>query len=305
MLRAGGVVAFPTETVYGLGALAFDVRAVTRIYEIKGRPRFDPLIVHVLDDAMLARVAAEFPPAAQALADRFWPGGLTIVLRKTSEVPSLVTAGLTTVAVRMPSHPIARSLLAAVGEPLAAPSANPFGSLSPTRAAHVSEGLGEHVDLILDGGSSEAGVESTIVAFQPEPSLLRPGAIAAESIEDVTGPLVRVGSGGAEPIRAPGQVAQHYAPRTPLRLIEPAAVPAAERQRAGLLAFREPVPGFAASRVLSPGGDLREAAARFFDALHELDALRLERIDAQPVPESGLGAAIMDRLLRAAAARNV
>lgn len=302
VLRAGGVVAFPTETVYGLGALAFDAASVARIFEIKRRPRFDPLIVHVLDRAMLAQVVAGLPSLAQALADRFWPGPLTLVLRKAPAVPGLVTAGLPSLAVRMPSHPIARSLIAAVGAPLAAPSANPFGGLSPTRARHVVDGLGESVDLVLDGGTSEYGIESTIVALEPEPALLRPGAIALEAIEAVTGPLAR--DPGAETIRAPGQFAQHYAPRTPLRLTDPAEVPRAERGRSGVLALREEFGGYAATRVLSPRGDLREAAARFFDMLHELDDLGLQRIDAQPVPESGLGLAIMDRLRRAAASRN-
>jgi L-threonylcarbamoyladenylate synthase len=186
ILRDGGVVAFPTETVYGLGALAFDTSSVARIFEIKGRPRFDPLIVHVADRPMLARVVAEFPALAQVLAEQFWPGALTLVLRKSAAVGGLVTAGLPTVGVRMPSHPTARALLETVGAPLAAPSANPFGGLSPTRAEHVAQGLGERVDLILDGGSSECGIESTIVALEPRPALLRPGAIAVEAIEAVS-----------------------------------------------------------------------------------------------------------------------
>ena len=183
------MVAFPTETVYGLGALAFDAHAVARIFEIKQRPHFDPLIVHVLDQAMLERVAAKFPAAAQRLARRFWPGPLTLVLRKRPEVPELATAGLPTVAVRMPSHPVARALIAAVGAPLAAPSANAFGGLSPTRAAHVAAGLGARVDVILDAGPSEYGIESTVVAVEEAVVLLRPGAIAAEALEEIAGPL--------------------------------------------------------------------------------------------------------------------
>jgi L-threonylcarbamoyladenylate synthase len=302
VLRTGGLVAFPTETVYGLGALAFDAEAVARIFEIKRRPRFDPLIVHVLDRAMLERVVAAFPEMAARLAERFWPGPLTLVLPKAPALPVLTTAGLTTVAVRMPSHPVARALLTAVGAPLAAPSANPFGGLSPTRAEHVVAGLGDRVDLILDGGPSEHGLESTIVAVNGEPVLLRPGAIAAEASEEATGPLAR--ERGTSRIRAPGHLPRHYAPSTFLRVVDPDTVPLEERRRAGALALRETFEGYAASRALSPRGDLREAAARFFETLHELDALGLARIDAQPFCERGLGAAIMDRLERASAHRN-
>ena len=299
LLREGGVVAFPTETVYGLGALAFDALAVARVFEIKRRPSFDPLIVHVLDEAMLERVAMGLSPGSAALARRFWPGPLTLVLSKRPEVPEIVTAGLDSVAVRMPSHPVARALLEAAGAPIAAPSANPFGGLSPTRAEHVAKGLGDAVDLILDGGPSERGIESTIVAMEPRPTLLRPGAIAAEEIEAIAGPLARESDRGAAP-RAPGQLPQHYAPATPLRLIDPALVPAAQRSRAGALTLNEEAAGYAAVRLLSRRGDLREAAAGFFEALHELDALGLERIDAAPFPRTGLGLAMTDRLERAA-----
>ena len=300
ILRDGGVVAFPTETVYGLGALVWDARAVARVFEIKARPAFDPLIVHVLDRAMLLRVAADLREAAEALVERFWPGPLTIVLPKEPAVPSLVTAGLQTVAVRMPSHPVARALLKELGEPLAAPSANPFGRLSPTRAARVADALGESVDLILDGGPSEFGLESTIVALDPQPALLRAGAIEVEAIEATIGPLIRGASVG--PALAPGQQPVHYAPRTPLRIIRPERVPTAERADAGVLTLDETFEGYAAARRLSERGDLRDAAAVFFETLHELDAMGLERIDAQPLPERGLGLAMMDRLSRAAAA---
>ncbi len=302
LLREGGVVAFPTETVYGLGALAFEPASVARIFEVKRRPRFDPLIVHVLDREMLSRVVSELPPLAEKLVECFWPGALTLVLRKSAAVPELVTAGLESVAVRMPSHRVARSLLEAVGAPLAAPSANLFGALSPTRAQHVAESLGERVDLILDGGPAEHGIESTIVALEPHPALLRPGAVEVEAIEAVSGPLLR--ESGRDIPRSPGQLPQHYAPRTPLRLTDPKTVPGHARGRAAALTLRDQVAGYAATRMLSPRGDLREAAARFFEVLHELDALELERIDAQPIPEDGLGLAIMDRLVRAAAGRN-
>jgi L-threonylcarbamoyladenylate synthase len=298
LLRSGAVVAFPTETVYGLGANAFDARAVARIFEIKQRPRFDPLIVHVADDAMLMRVVAAVPAAARALIEQFWPGPLTLVLQKRDEVPDLVTAGLPTVAVRMPAHPVARSLIERVGMPLAAPSANPFGRLSPTRARHVEQLLDERVDLILDGGPTEFGVESTIVMLEPQPVLLRPGAIPTEAIEAFAGPLARDVPEEAIAL-APGRMPRHYAPRVPIRIADPRTVPMNERRDAGLLAFRESIPGYRIARVLSPAGDLREAAAHLFEYLHDLDASGVVRIDAEPVPGQGLGAAILDRLNRA------
>ncbi len=227
LLRSGGVVALPTETVYGLGALVWDAPAVARIFEIKRRPEFDPLIVHVADREALERVAARVPKAAETLIARFWPGPLTIVLPKRPRVLGLVTAGLSTVAVRMPSHPVARAVLRGLGEPLAAPSANAFGGLSPTRAAHVAQAL--DVDLILDGGATHYGIESTIVALEPAPALLRPGALAAEEIEDAIGPLVR--HPAASPAAAPGQLPVHYAPRTPLRVVNPSEVRSARARR--------------------------------------------------------------------------
>ncbi len=300
LLRDGGVVAIPTETVYGLAANAFDARAVARIFEIKARPSFDPMIVHVLDDAMLESVASDIPDSARGLIERFWPGPLTIVLPKASGVPGLVTSGLATVAVRMPAHPVARSLLERAAVPLAAPSANRFGRLSPTRAAHVAEQLGEEPDLILDGGACEYGVESTIVAFDSGIRVLRPGAIALEAIAAVL-PEVRLERSVVGVPVAPGQLEHHYAPRTPLRLVEAGGARYGERAGAGFVGFMRPAPGYARARVLSPSGDLREAAARLFETLHELDGLGLERIDVEPVPEAGLGVAIMDRLRRASA----
>jgi L-threonylcarbamoyladenylate synthase len=303
LLRKGGVVAFPTETVYGLGANAFDVRAVARIFDIKRRPEFDPLIVHVLDAAMLATVVAGIPPQARTLIDRFWPGPLTLVLRKHGNVPGLVTAGLDTVAVRMPSHPIARALLERTGLPLAAPSANPFGYLSPTRAEHVLRLLGEHVDAIVNGGPSEHGVESTIVLLEPAPVLLRPGAIPVEAIEAAIGPIARSLDDAAARL-APGRLPGHYAPHTPIRLVDFGSVASPDRACSGAVAFGAPPEGYARALTLSEHRNLREAAARLFDVLHELDTLGLERIDVAPVPEEGLGVAIMDRLRRAAASRS-
>ncbi|HTZ54260.1 MAG TPA: L-threonylcarbamoyladenylate synthase [Candidatus Acidoferrum sp.] len=299
LLRDGAVVAFPTETVYGLGANAFDARAVARIFEIKARPAFDPLIVHVADQTMIERVAAGLPPKARVLIERFWPGPLTVVARKRREVPDLVTAGLPTVALRMPAHPIARALIERAQTPLAAPSANPFGYLSPTRAEHVAEMLGDRVDLILDGGPSEHGIESTIVMLEPQAALLRPGAIPAEAIEALIGPLAYDLSDATAPL-APGRLPQHYAPRTPVRIVDdPAGVPVVERGDAALLAFREAVPGYRVTRVLSASGDLREAAAHLFEYLHDLDRSGVARIDAERVPNEGIGIAIMDRLARA------
>ncbi len=300
LLRDGAVVAFPTETVYGLGANAFDARAVARIFEIKSRPEFDPLIVHVADAAMLERVAESVPAQARVLIEEFWPGPLTLVLHKRAEISDLVTAGLPTVAVRMPAHPVAHALIERAGVPIAAPSANPFGYLSPTRAEHVSRALGDRVDLIVDGGASEHGIESTIVMLDPQPTLLRPGAISVEAIEALIGPLALELSDTAAPL-APGRLPQHYAPHTAIRIIDdPTEVPIAERARAGLLAFREDVRGYHTVRVLSAQGDLREAATHLFEYLHELDCSGVERIDAQRVPSVGIGVAIMDRLERAA-----
>ena len=299
LLGQGGLVAFPTETVYGLGANALDPVAVARIFAAKQRPTFDPLIVHVSNLAMLQPLVKPWSVLAQQLMDRFWPGPLTLALPKKPVVPDLVTAGLPTVAVRMPQHPVALELIQRAGCPVAAPSANPFGFLSPTRAQHVEQSLGAKVDLILDGGPTRYGLESTIVLLAPHPVLLRHGAIPQEALEEVVGPLqVQVGS--LEKPLVPGQLPQHYAPRTPIRLGDPGLVPPDQRARAACLAWQVAPPGFAASEVLSPGGNLLEAAAHLFEALHRLDASGVEVIYAQPVPPEGLGRAIMDRLQRAA-----
>ncbi len=297
-IRAGDLVAFPTETVYGLGANAFDPQAVAKIFEAKRRPTFDPLIVHVLDLDGLAQVVAEIPPPARKLAQAFWPGPLTIVLERSERIPGIVTSGLPTVAVRIPAHAVARDLLACAGVPIAAPSANPFGFLSPTRAIHVERWIGDAAAIILDAGRTEHGVESTIVQIVPELAILRYGAIEAERIEDVLGPIARRIESSSHPV-APGQLPMHYAPRTPLRIVHGADVPWEERSGAAYVAFANDAHGYATTRVLSRSGDLREAAGRLFDVLHELDALGLARIDVEPVPEHGLGLAIMDRLRRA------
>jgi L-threonylcarbamoyladenylate synthase len=298
------VVAFPTETVYGLGADAYDAEAVARIFEIKGRPRFDPLIVHVHDAAAAESIAADFPEQAARLTERFWPGPLTLILPKRNLVPDIVTAGMPTVAVRMPAHPAALELIRRAGRPVAAPSANPFGRISPTTAEHVRRQLGGSADLIIDGGQCTVGVESTIVSlYQDRPVLLRAGGTPLEELEEITGPLT-VPVPGDGPPESPGRLESHYAPGTPLNLRRDASnLPPQEGLRAGLLSFREPeeTAGYAAVEVLSRRGSLREAAANLFAAMHRLDALELDLIVADPLPEEGLGIAVNDRLRRAAA----
>ncbi|MBI4725247.1 MAG: threonylcarbamoyl-AMP synthase [Rhodomicrobium sp.] len=264
ILRGGGLVAFPTETVYGLGADATDGQAVARIFEAKGRPRFNPLIVHAAD-LDTARDLADFNGEALALAEKFWPGPLTLVLplRAGASISDLVTAGLGTVAIRVPAHPAARRLLAAAGVPVAAPSANISGRVSPTCARQVEEDLGGKVDMILDGGSTEAGLESTIVAPSPRPTLLRPGGLAREAIETLLG--CRLQDFRETGVRAPGQLASHYAPRATLRLDAEHAGPGEV-----LLGFGPQAPENVLN--LSRAGDLREAAANLFAYLRDLDA---------------------------------
>ncbi len=299
VIAEGGLVAFPTETVYGLGADASSDRAVAAIYAAKARPRFNPLIVHFADLAA-AQAAAEFDVRAEALARRFWPGALTLVLRRRRDCPVslLACAGLDTVAVRIPAHQVALKLLKAAGRPLAAPSANPSGAVSPTTAAHVAESLGDKVALILDGGPCRIGVESTVIDLSgDEARLLRPGGVARADIEAVIGPLAAGGEDAAAP-RSPGLALQHYAPSLPLRLD---ARGGPERPGEALLAFgAEEPPGYAAVRNLSPGSDLSEAAANLFAMLRELDRPEFAGVAVMPIPETGLGEAINDRLRRAA-----
>ena len=307
VLKAGGLVAFPTETVYGLGADATNPRAVARIFEAKGRPRFDPLIVHIasVDDA--EEFVTELPDAARQLAEAFWPGPLTLVLPKRSCIPDLVTSGLPGVGIRVPRHPLAAELLRRYGRPLAAPSANPFSGISPTTADHVNAGLGDSVDLILDGGPCEVGLESTVVSFmEGSPVLLRPGGCCLEDIEKVVGRIPQRESSSrpadsAQP--SPGMLDRHYAPRTPLLLIDrdEVAVPA-DDLACGLLSdgTRRAEAGFTRRIDLSPDGNLLECAAQFFGAMRELDDAGLDRIIAHRFPDHGLGLALNDRLRRAA-----
>ena len=291
-LRGGGVVAFPTETVYGLGADATNSDAVLKIYETKGRPRFNPLIVHVTDVAMAKRYVM-FSPLAETLA-RFWPGPLTLVLPRRPEagLSDIVTAGLETVGVRVPNHPLALALIAAAGVPLAAPSANPSGKLSPTTAAQVQRAFAGRVP-VLDGGPCTSGVESTILAVEGETvTQLRAGALAREEIERAIGRPVAVAKEGAA-VASPGMLASHYAPNAALRLDATAPEPGEV-----LLGFGES----GGTLNLSPAGDLHEAARNLFAMLHELDS-RAQRIAIAPIPHVGLGEAINDRLKRAAAPR--
>jgi L-threonylcarbamoyladenylate synthase len=300
ILRRGGLVGLPTETVYGLAADATDAQAVLRIFAAKGRPRFDPLIVHCADADDVWQVA-EPTPRARRLAT-LWPGPLTLVLRRRACIPDAVTAGLDTVAVRVPDHPLARELIRACGRPLAAPSANRFGCTSPTTAAHVIEQLGAAVDAVLDGGPCRVGVESTVLRPDPTPLVLRPGGLPREQLALLLGEPVALADRQARadnlPREAPGMLASHYAPRCPL-VLRDGAWPA--DPTIGLLAFTT-APAGRIAEVLSPTGDLAEAATHLFAAMRRLDAAGVKAIAAELVPETGLGEAINDRLRRAAGA---
>ncbi len=301
LLQAGGLVAFPTETVYGLGGDATNERAVAAIFEAKGRPQFNPLISHVLD-ATEARRFVDWNDSADRLARRFWPGPLTFVLprAKGSTIALLATAGLDTVAIRAPSHPVAQALIRAVGRPIAAPSANRSGAVSPTQAAHVAESLGNRVDLILDGGPCLVGIELTVLDLSGNrATLLRPGGATREAIEAVIGTISLSDAlpSGDTPRSSPGQLESHYAPARPMRL-DATSVAADE----GLLAFGPAPPtGAMLTYNLSLAGNLSEAAANLFAQMRALDRPGIGRIAVMSIPETGLGLAINDRLRRAAA----
>ena len=300
-LRAGRLVAFPTETVYGLGALATDDAAVAAIFAAKRRPRFNPLIAHITG-AAAAEPLALWSEAAARLAARFWPGPLTLVLPRAPDSPlSLpMSAGSATVALRAPSHPVAQALLAATGLPVAAPSANPAGRTSPTTADHVEAGLGGRIDLIVDAGPCPVGIESTVLDLTADPPrLLRPGGLPRAMIEADIGALATGPAPQADGLPAPGQLASHYAPDRPLRLDARDVAP-----DEALLAFGpHPWPGAALTLNLSESGDATEAAANLFAMLHQLDRPGVRAIAVMPIPDTGLGEAIRDRLQRAAAPR--
>jgi len=298
-LKSGGLVAFPTETVYGLGADADSGETVARLYAAKGRPQFNPLIAHV-PSVTAARKLARFDAAAERLATAFWPGPLTLVLPRQPDcrVSDLALAGLDSIALRVPAHKIAQALLSAFAGPIVAPSANRSGHVSPTSAAHVLADLRGRIDMVIDGGPCEVGVESTIVSCLDEPALLRPGGVARADIERVLGRPLSVAASSDEAPLAPGMFSSHYAPRARLRLD-------ADNARAGeaLLAFGSAVPANATTLNLSPRGDLIEAAANLFSHLRALDASGAAGIAVMKVPNEGLGEAINDRLVRAAAPR--
>jgi len=298
IIKNGGLVAFPTETVYGLGANALNPVAAAGIFEAKRRPFFDPLIVHIAELSDVETISRNIEPKVLKLMERFWPGPLTLVLEKNESVPDIVTSGLPTVAVRMPVHPAARSLIRAAGTPIAAPSANRFGCLSPTTAGHVLNQIGDSVDLILDGGPCAIGIESTIVkVVNGRVYMLRPGGIPAEEIEDFTGETILAVHSNDKP-EAPGQLPYHYSPEKQVILTDKIIN---IDERSGYLFFKKPLFDFPAgrSRILSESGDLREAAANLFSHLHWLDMLDINKIYAERVEGAGLGIAIMDRLKKA------
>jgi L-threonylcarbamoyladenylate synthase len=308
ILASGGLVAFPTETVYGLGADAANPAAIARLYQAKGRPAFNPLIAHVGELAS-AKNIARFDAEAEKLAEAFWPGPLTLVLPKTENcvVADLATAGLDTVAVRVPAHPVAREILCAFGGPVVAPSANLSGHVSPTDATHVESDLAGLIDLIVDGGPVEVGVESTIVGCFETPMLLRPGGVPREDIERVLGralaqPPQEVESDSAQPL-APGMLASHYAPRTRVRLYAENVAPDEALLAFGLHRLHGADDALAIMN-LSANGDLAEAAANLFGYLRSLDAKGAKTIAVMPIPNEGLGEAINDRLRRAAVGRD-
>ena len=302
IIQKGGLVAFPTETVYGLGANALDPLAVARIFEAKKRPFFDPLIVHVENIKTVEELATEIPAIAYQLIEKFWPGPLTIILKKKDIVPDIVTAGFDTIAVRMPNHPIALELIKQSGCPIAAPSANPFGQLSPTQAKHVEKYLGQSVDMILDGGKCHQGLESTIIdVTNSTPFILRAGALPIEDIQRIAKNAQVIS--GKQDITTPGSLPRHYAPNTKLILLKRNDHFPSPKKGIGYLTFG-PKESFLEdwSNVcsLSNTGNLTEAATNLFECLHRLDEMNLNVIYVKELPDVGLGIAIMDRLTKAA-----
>lgn len=303
LLTAEEVVAIPTETVYGLAGNALSVKAVTKIFAVKNRPSFDPLIIHTNAVSRLAAWTEPLPPPLQQLADRFMPGPLTLLVPKRPVIPDLVTSGSPLVAVRIPRHPLTQALLKQLAFPLAAPSANPFGYISPTTAQHVEQQLGDRIRYILDGGPCTVGLESTIVGMEDgKITVFRKGGLEVETIEALVGP-VQVREHSSSNPKAPGMLKSHYAPRIPLRLGALSAAAIQNKQRIGVLAFQKPLPDVPAHQqiILSPKGDLQEAAQGLFAAMRRLDQMDIDLILAETFPETGLGRAINDRLRRASA----
>ena len=305
LLESGELVAIPTETVYGLAANALNPSAVTKIFEVKNRPQFDPLIVHVQDIEHAAEYVEDIPEKARLLASRFWPGPLTLLLKKKSVIPDLVTSGLDTVGIRCPNHPLTQALLKSISFPLAAPSANPFGYVSPTRPEHVEEQLGSKIPYILDGGSCDVGIESTILGFDQEyPVIYRLGGLSLESIEFMIGPVKMEPYSTSDP-KAPGQLKSHYAPvkKVIIGKIEE-LLQEYPAHRSGLLTFQQDF-NSPYQFILSPSGKLEEAAQNLFSALRAFDKMDVDFILAELVPDTGIGRAINDRLRRAGAIEQV
>jgi len=305
VLSQGGLVAIPTETVYGLAARISDDDAILKVFKAKDRPSFDPLIVHLPKQDDVSQYVIDFPAEAKKLAEAFWPGPLTLLLRKSDKVSDLITSGHDTVALRVPQHPLTLSLLNLLGEPVAAPSANPFGYVSPTSAQHVVDQLGERVDYILDGGPSQVGIESTIVScIGQDPVVLRLGGLKLEDLEDVVGRPIELNVATHSNPKAPGQLDKHYATRTPLVLTDDieAAFDQHINQRLGLLTFDTTYDAlaFTQRKLLSKQSNLDEAAQNLFKFMRELDEMQLDVIIAETLPNKGLGRAMNDRLRRAA-----
>lgn len=303
LLEKDEIVAIPTETVYGLAGNIFSETAIQKIFETKKRPSYNPLIVHIDSIEKLDQIVSEIPDKAKVLATAFWPGSLTLVLNKRNTVPDSITAGKNTVAVRVPNHPMTLALLQSLDFPLAAPSANPFGSISPTSAQHVAEYFESSVKMVLDGGTCANGIESTIVGFEKEEAILyRLGAISVEDIESLIGPLKRQTQNDISP-KAPGMLSRHYAPRTKIILTTdlPLCIEQNQNSKVGVISFtKSDLPStISAIEILSEKGNLKEASKNLYAAMHRLDKLNLDFIIATYFPENDLGNSINDRLLRA------
>ena len=303
ILKLNDLIAIPTETVYGLAGNIYSEEAISKIFSMKNRPLFNPLIVHIHNMDQLRELTSHIPEKAQLLANKFWPGALTLVLKKNSQVPDLITAGKDSVAIRMPNHPVTLALLKSLSFPLAAPSANPFGCISPTKAIHVEEYFGDKLQMVLDGGDCKNGIESTIIGFEnDEPILYRLGAISVEDIESVIS-VVKIKNNEEATPNAPGMLAKHYAPITPTYLetdVE-GCVNLFPNKKIGLLLFHEKIENqnIIHQEILSHDKDLNEAATNLYAAMHRLDKFNLDIIIAERLPDTGLGKSINDRLERA------